>query len=406
MNMTAADSLKNGDPDGLRSGGNLSVIAVSTALKSFGGGLINSYVSLYFVELGGNAFTFGLTAALASLIGCISFLAGGLIADYYGRRRIMFIAAFYGAFSALLFAFIKDWRLFAAVYIVATFASISGPASSATVADSIPPEKRATGIASLQVVSSLPVTVAPLIGGWIMNEYGVMDGFRLACLFTSAFSLLSALALFYFLRETWLKSDKGKLREWLRLPRQLSSSLKGLICSYALVAFANGAVASYYILYASEVIGLTPFQWAPIASIQFLVTLLKIPGARVSDKIGKRKVMIVSLLACAPCSILFTLSHSFLQALLSILFVTATGIVYSPAYEALQADLTPKATRGRIIALWQLITSLATIPGTIAGGFLFEAVDPTLPFYLFSIAEVIAALAIIGFVKEPKKKEP
>ena len=404
--MTVVDFLKKFDCNSLRSGGNFPVIAASTALKSFGSGLINSYVTLYFVELGGSAFSFGLTAALASLIGCICFLLGGLIADYYGRRRIMFIAAFYGGFSALLFAVIKDWRLFAMVYIVATFASISGPASSATVADSIPPKKRAAGIASLQVISSLPVAVALLMGGWIMNEYGVLDGFRLACIFTSAFSFLSALVIFYFLKETLQKSDKGKLRDWLKLPHQLSSSLKGLICSYALVAFANGAVASYYILYASKVIGLTLLQWAPIASIQFLVTLLKIPGAWVSDNVGKRKVMIVSLLACAPCAIMFALSRSFLQALISILLVTATGIFYTPVYEALQADLTPKATRGRILALWQLTTSLATIPGTIAGGFLFEAVDPALPFYLFSIAEVIAAFFIISFVQEPEKKEP
>lgn len=404
--MNATESLTEDEPKGSGFGGNLSVIAASSAFKSFGGGLINSYVAIYFVELGGNAFSFGVTAALASLIGCITFLAGGLIADYYGRRKIMFIAAFYGAFSVLLYAVIQDWRLFAMIYIVATFASISGPASSATVADSLAPKKRATGIAALQVISSLPVTVATLIGGWLMNEYGVLDGFRLACIFTSIFSLLSALALFLFLRETWLKPKKGKLKDFLKLPHQLSSSLKGLICSYALVAFANGAVTSYYILYATEVIGLTPLQWAPIASAQFLVTLVKIPGAHVSDKLGKRKVMIASSLACAPWAVIFTMSQSFLQALVTILLLTATGIFYSPAYEALQADLTPKATRGRIVALWQLITSLATIPGTIAGGFLFEAVDPALPFYLFSIAEVIAALVIVGFVREPEKKEP
>jgi MFS family permease len=403
--MTAVDSLNERNHNSLRFGGNLSVLAASTALKSFGGGLINSYLSLYFVELGGSPFLFGVMSALASLTGCMMFFVGGLIADYYGRRRVMFIAAFYGAFSALLFAVIKDWRLFAMVYVVATFASISGPASRATVADSISPEKRATGIASLQVISSLPVSVAPLIGGWIMNEYGLLDGFRLTCIFTSLFSLLSALVLFYFLRETWLKSENGKLRDYLKLPHQLSSSLKGLILSYALVAFANGAVASYYLLYASKVIGLTPLQWAPIASIQFLVTLLKIPGARVSDKIGKRTIMIFSLLTCAPCAILFTMSRSFLQALIAIFFVTATGIFYSPAYEALQADLTPKATRGRISALWQLTTSLSTIPATIVGGFLFEVVNPALPFFVFSIAEIIAAIVLISFVREPQKKE-
>ena len=330
--MSTANSLEERDHNSFGLGGNLSVIAVSSAFKSFGGGLVNSYIPLYFFELGGSPFSFGLTAALASLIGCVMFLLGGFISDYYGRKRIMFIAAFYGVFSALLFAVIRDWRLFAIVSIVAAFASISGPASVALVADSVSPEKRATGIASLQVISSLPVTAAPLIGGWMMSEYGLLDGFRLACVFTAVFSLISALILFYFLRETWMKSEKSKLRDYVKLPRQISTDLKGLMLSYALVGFANGAVASYYLLYASEVIGLTPLQWAPIASTQFLATLLKIPGARVSDKVGKRKVMIFSLLACAPCVILFTMSRSFLQALIAIFFVTATGIFYAPAY--------------------------------------------------------------------------
>ena len=48
--------------------------------------------------------------------------------------------------------------------------------------------------------------------------------------------------------------------------------------SNTLIAFANAAVGSYYILYAYSFIGLTPLEWAPIASLQSLVTVLKIPG--------------------------------------------------------------------------------------------------------------------------------
>ena len=39
------------------------------------------------------------------------------------------------------------------------------------------------------------------------------------------------------------------------------------------------------------------------------------------------------------------------------------------------------------------------------GGFLFQAVDPVLPFYLFIFAEVMAAFFLIRFVREPEKKE-
>jgi len=61
--------------------------------------------------------------------------------------------------------------------------------------------------------------------------------------------------------------------------------------------------------------------------------------------------------------------------------------------------------RGRITGLWQLTSSLSAASGTLMGGFLFQTVDPTLPFYLFTAAEIIVAFFLISFVQEPKKKE-
>jgi MFS family permease len=346
--------------------------------------------------------------AMASIIGSAMFLLGGFIADYYGRRRIVVLTAFYSIFFPILYTVIQDWRLFTALSVVAAFGSISNPASNALVVDSVSPERRTVGIASLQVISSLPVTVAPLIGGWLIQNYGLLDGFRLACMYTAATAFISAFIVFLFLKET-LKissfSDPGKLKDVMKFPHSLPTSLKALMFSCALVAFANGAVGSYYVLYASNVIGLKPMEWATIASLQLFGTVLKIPGGWLSDKFGKRKIMIVSVLTCAPCTILFTLSRSFLQALTVALLLIVTGIYYGPAYEALQADLTPRTMRGRITALWQLSSGLSTAPGTLIGGFLFQAVDPTLPFYLFTVAELIAVFFLIFLVREPEKKE-
>lgn len=88
--------------------GNIAVIAVSSAVRGFGGGLIGAYVSLYFIELGGSPSTLGLMTALASVIGSAMFVLGGIVADYYGRRRTMVMSAFYGIFFPLLYAVIQS----------------------------------------------------------------------------------------------------------------------------------------------------------------------------------------------------------------------------------------------------------------------------------------------------------
>ena len=394
--------------------GNIAVIAASSAIKGFGGQIIGTYIPMYFLILGGSPLTLGLMGSITSVIQCVTLLLGGFIADYYGRRKIIVFTAFYSVISPLLYAFIQDWRIFAALSIIGVLGTLSAPASKAIVADSLPPEKRTTGIASLQVISSLSLIVAPIIGGWLIQTQNLPNGFRLACIYTVATAFTSASIVFLFLKETLHRRpaakskviNSSKLMNFLKLPRSLPNSLKALMIPYALVVFANGAVGQYYILYAHDSIGITALEWGIIVSLQFLLAnILKIPGGWLSDKFGKRKIMIISVLTCAPCTILFTLSQSFLQALTVALLLIVTGIYYLPAHMALQSDLTPRIMRGRITALFGIISALSAASGSLAGGFLFQSVNPATPFYLFTVAELVATFFIISILREPTKRE-
>lgn len=208
--------------------GNLSVIAISNAIRSLSG-FVGIYIPLYFVQIGGNPLALGLLASAVSLIQFFTLAIGGFIADYYGRRKVIVFGAFYGVFFPLLYAAVQDWRLFGALSLLATIGTIASPAINATVVDSIPPERRTTGIAFLQVVSSLPSVLSPLIGGWLIETFGLESGFRLACIYAAAFSFISAIPVFVFLRETL---------------NQKTSDRNNLTLRDALLCFANPSVST------------------------------------------------------------------------------------------------------------------------------------------------------------------
>ena len=141
------------------------------------------------------------------------------------------------------------------------------------------------------------------------------------------------------------------------------------------------------------------------SSFQILSAIvLKIPGAWVADKFGKKKVLVISALACAPFAIVFTFSRSFVEVLLVLLLLVVAGIHYDPVHQALQADLTPRSVRGRIIMLWSIGSAVASAIGGLVGGLLYHAVGPATPFYVFTVAELVAVVLLVIAVKEPLKK--
>ena len=87
------------------------------------------------------------------------------------------------------------------------------------------------------------------------------------------------------------------------------------------------------------------------------------------------------------------------------LLLVVAGIYYGPVNEALQADLTPRSMRGRIITLWIIGNAFAGAIGVFVGGLLFHTVSPQMPFYLFTAAELVAVVFLVAGVKEPLKKE-
>jgi MFS family permease len=66
------------------------------------------------------------------------------------------------------------------------------------------------------------------------------------------------------------------------------------------------------VLYATVVIWLAAFEWNLILSFQILSAIvLKIPGAWVADKFGKKRVLVISALTWAIFTIVFTFSPFF-----------------------------------------------------------------------------------------------
>ncbi|KPV62134.1 MAG: drug efflux system protein MdtG [Candidatus Bathyarchaeota archaeon BA1] len=396
--------------------GNLLVLLVSWTFFYFSYALVGPFAPLYIRELGASPFILGLMGSVGSALLCLVRIPGAYIADRYGRRDII-IAMTYGvALSYLLYVLAPDWRFILIGIVIHNLCLIYQPALQAIHADSIPPERRGMGFAASHVIPLIPASISPMIAGFLVEQYNLVEGMRIAYGIVFVCSLAAATTRAFFLKETLKTSERIRLEglgtafkesigaiveAWRFMPR----SLMFLTIVMLISAFQEPMFHLFAALYARDVIGVSSVEWG-LTNMALMVAMLVagLPLGKVIDVIGRRKSIILGFLLLTPSTVFFILCRFFTQ-LLTIYVVFALGAALrGPAFHALQADLTPRDKRGRVMGVIGTLNILVTIPASTTAGLLYQR-NPEAPFALAIILGIAASLIVILLVKEPERRE-
>jgi MFS family permease len=127
-----------------------------------------------------------------------------------------------------------------------------------------------------------------------------------------------------------------------------------------------------------------------------------IPSGYLSDRIGRRKLLIVGLTVSAAATILVGYTSS-LPVFLAAAYVTgaATGIFVSPQQAAVADIVGNKARGGTAVATFQMMADLGSIVGSVAVGQVAEHASFSLAFV---VSGAILALAALGWTFAPETR--
>jgi MFS family permease len=96
----------------------------------------------------------------------------------------------------------------------------------------------------------------------------------------------------------------------------------------------------------------------------------QIVGGTLTDQLGRKKLMALSLFASASVMLVFGFADSFGAALLIVLFAGFAGALYQPARDAMIADLIDPGQRTQAYGLIRIVANLGIAIGPAIGGFL------------------------------------
>jgi MFS family permease len=396
--------------------GNYAIIVISWILIDFAGEIPATYYALYVLKLGA-------TETILGIIGLMGFLAlasmqfpGGYLADKFGRKWLVSSMTFGVALSFILYALAPSWPIILiGVVLMNFFNSIYQPALMAIVSDSLPSEKRGMGFSIIMLITSTSTTPGPLVAGLLYNQFGLVQGMRIAYGIVVALFLIAAFLRFR-LKETFINTPKPSWKEFFRsYPTSLKESVRVwgkvprsmfyLFLSGTVMMFGVAAVQLYLVDYAVNILLVDKAIWAYVlTALPITMIILSIPIGKFVDKIN-RKLPILAAYAFIFGSLLLFVHGNLLLIFLSLMLLGVGLVMINSGSSALQADLTPKESRGKVQGFSSFFNNIVMALGTALGGFLYEHVSPQLPFYLAMGFIFPAFLLTLTMVHESQKRE-
>jgi MFS family permease len=395
---------------------NIVIVMATQTLSMFLAWLWWPYKSLFILELGATNEILGLLVMVETLGGMFFQIPGGVLADRYGRKRVIIASAILGFGSPLIYLFAGDWIQLVPAMLLASTASLSRGAMNALIAESLPTDKRGAGFAAISFVQKIPNVFTGIIGGVIMDHFGVIPGVRVVLTGVIGVSALSVVIYWMFLEETLLpesgKDTKlelnlGSIRELGSMPREAWV----LTIVAGLSSFSVRMVFSFTVPYVINIIGLSKTEYGAISTIVSLVSMfLTLPGGVLSDKIGRKQTVVISRIIASLSTIGIPLSTSVLTlgafritgSIGSGLGGTFMRIRGGPVWQALVADMTPAEGRARMMGLMGTFVSIIGTPASYVGGYLTDNVSPEAPFYVSFALNMVGTLLILLLLK-PKE---
>jgi MFS family permease len=415
--------------------GNIAVLTVTQVLGRFFRSMVMPYASLYILALGGDSSQIGVINSLRPLAGLVMFPLAGYFTDRAGRKRLIALAGYLSAATMMLYVFAPSWEWIALAAFLHGFMVFMFPPTSAIIADSLTPETRGIGVATMNTLASVFGMFSPYIAALVLEIYDTAFGMRILYALLAGAGATGATIHLRFLKETASTGERGpsmSVSQIFRdayggipsMLRQIPVSVRALGIVVILGFMANGVASSFWVVYAVEEIGLSTVNWGLILFIEAaLKTLIYIPAGVLVDRYGRTRSLMASLLFSLVSIPTFILARGFYQVLMIRLAVGVANVLFIPACSALMADCVPRDIRGRVMAAFGrgtvlvgatgggtggpgmgFLVTLPVMASSLLGGILYAA-NPQYPWY-FVLFTILASIAVTGlYVRDPKTAE-
>jgi len=355
---------------------------------------------------------FGISATTFSLAALVAAPYMGVLADKFGRRRLLLGSLAAHALASLGYFLAPTGSAFIAVRAIAGGLTAGlVPASISMVGDLAPQTERGRWIGLMTGWSAIGFVIGPPLGGWIFDHWGLPAPFLIG----AATNTLAFLIALWFIPDTApgrprpLESRVGTASEEAAIMTRLSTFQIAIPRPYRIwvmlgtvgfiAVFAWRFAEPQFHFYIYDILGWTSSRFGLVMSgYGVLLMIAETTLGALSDHFGRKLILMIGLMIHTAQYIALITTDSFIWITVGI---AASGLgegLFMPALNAYLLDITPEQRRAQMIGLKESMFSLG---GLVGPALVVLAVRYLQPVGIFTIAGslilISAFLVLLSF---------
>ena len=369
--------------------------ALASFLNDLGSDMIYPIWPLFVTSvLGAPMSALGFIDGLGEAIVSISQAVSGYISDRIRKRKIFVWTGYlFGSLSRVGYAISSVWQHLIPFRILDRAGKIRSAPRDAIIADISTKENRGKNFGLLRAMDNLGAVCGIIVCILFFKLLGYRNLFLLAAIP----SVIGASLIFHLIKEK--KPADIKIYKGLSL-KDLDKNFKLFLLLSSFFALGSFSY-SFLLIYAKEFGFQTAF--VPVLYLVFtaVASIFSVPFGKLSDKIGRKQVLMLSYIFWGLVCLSFIFFRSHLAIILAFVLYGLHKGALEPVQKTFVSELSPIKYRASSLGGFQMAVGLCALPASLIAGVLWDKISIFMPFY-FSLSLTALSIIMLIFVKENK----
>jgi MFS family permease len=290
----------------------------------------------------------------------------------------------------------QHWlALFVGAFLFLAWSALSLPATFSIIATSLQSGQHTMGVGVQSMLRRVPMMVGPLIGGWLIDRFGLRQGVQCALLICIGLTLSTML-----FQRFMFEDGPGPGRQsaeaqpgFLSVVNSFSPALRELLISDILIRFCERLPYVWIIIWAMDFGGVSARQFGYLVTFEMLAAMLcYIPVAHLADRYGRRPFVLATFgfFTLFPLTLIWARDFRWLALAFVVRGLKEFG---EPARKALIIGEAVPELRARTYGAYYLIRDCVVTTGSFIGAWLWKIG----PVWNFSGAALSGAAGMFWF---------